>query len=161
MTRVMHFFLKLLSWFLPDRFCLRLMRRHIENLRHALAGTLTDEFLEILLAGMSLAFVLLRGFRRNLAGFSARYLFRTADGTVATGACFANGRMQILHKDDRAYNVAVTFKDPAALRRFLFSRDQDILASILANDVAVDGNLNYIYKFGFMARDLVHRLGVA
>jgi hypothetical protein len=31
----------------------------------------------------------------------------------------------------------------------------------LANEVAVDGNLNYIYKFGFMARDLVHRLGVA
>jgi hypothetical protein len=31
----------------------------------------------------------------------------------------------------------------------------------LANEVTVDANLNYIYKFGFMARDLVHRLGVA
>jgi hypothetical protein len=57
--------------------------------------------------------------------------------------------------------VAVTFKDPAALRRFLFSRDQDVLARILANEIAVDGNLNYVYKFGFMVRDLVHRLGVA
>ena len=42
----------------------------------------------------------------------------------------------------------------------MFSRDQDILNSLLANDVEVDGNLNYVYKFGFMARDLGHRLGV-
>jgi hypothetical protein len=45
------------------------------------------------------------------------------------------------------------------LRDFIFSRDQDILNSILANQVEVDGNLNYIYKFGFMARDLAKRVG--
>ena len=88
-------------------------------------------------------------------------MFRTADGAVAAGAHFGNGRMQVWHEEDNAYDVAITFQNPAALRRFLFSRDQDILASILANEVTVDGNLNHIYKFGFMARDLVHRLGVA
>jgi hypothetical protein len=161
MTRLKHFFLRLLAWFLPDRLRLRLMRRQIEDLRRALEGALTDRFLEILLAGMGLAFLLLRGFRRNLAGFSGKYLFRTADGTVAAGARFGDGRMQVLHEEDNSYDVAITFQNPAALRKFLFSRDQDILASILANEVTVDGNLNYIYKFGFMARDLVHRLGVA
>jgi hypothetical protein len=110
---------------------------------------------------MGLAFLLLRGFRRNLAGFSGRYLFRTGDGAVAAGARFANGHMQVLHEEDDSYDVAITFQNQAALRRFLFSRDQDILASILANEVTVDNNLNHIYKFGFMARDLVHRLGVA
>jgi len=161
MTRVKHFLFKLLSWFLPDRLARRLMRKEIEDLQRALEGTLTDKFLEILLGGMGLAFLLLRGFRRNLAGFSGRYLFRTADGTVAAGARFASGHMHVLHEADNAYDVAVTFKDPAALRKFLFSKDQDILASILVNEVSVDGNLNYIYKFGFMARDLVNRLGVA
>ena len=161
MTRLKHFFLRLLSWFLPDHLRVRLMRKQIEDLRRAFAGALTDKFLEILLGGMSLAFLLLRGFRRNLTGFSGEYLFRTADGAVAAEARFANGRMEVLHEADNAYDVAITFKDPAALRKFLFSRDQDILASILANEVSVDGNLNYIYKFGFMARDLVHRLGVA
>jgi hypothetical protein len=161
MTRLKHFFLRLLAWFLPDRLRLRLMRRQIEDQRRALEGALTDRFLEILLAGMGLAFLLLRGFRRNLAGFSGKYLFRTADGTVAAGARFGDGRMQVLHEEDNSYDVAITFQNPAALRKFLFSRDQDILASILANEVTVDGNLNYIYKFGFMARDLVHRLGVA
>jgi hypothetical protein len=56
--------------------------------------------------------------------------------------------------------VAVTFKDSAALLRFLFSHDQDILDSLLSNDVAVDGNVNYIYKFAFMARDLIGRLNL-
>jgi hypothetical protein len=161
MTRLKHFFLKLLSWFLPEHLRLRLMRRQIQDLRRALEGTLTDKFLEILLGGMCLAFLLLRGFRRNLVGFSGSYLFRTADGTVAAGARFANGRMEVRREEDKGYDVAITFKNPLALRKFLFSRDQDILASILANEVSVDGNLNYIYKFGFMARDLVHRLGVA
>jgi hypothetical protein len=161
MTRIKHFLLKLLAWVLPQRLRLRLMRRHIQDLRRTIEGELTDKFLEILLAGMSVAFILLRGFRRNLAGFTGDYLFRTADGAVAAGAHFANGRMEVLHKEFAAYSVAVTFKDPAALRRFLFSRDQDVLARILANEIAVDGNLNYVYKFGFMVRDLVHRLGVA
>jgi len=161
MTRIKHFFTRLLAALLPERLCLRLMRKQIEDLRRALEGFLTDKFLEVLLGGMSLAFLLLRSFRRNINGFEGAYLFRTADGQVAAGARFENGRMQVVTHDVPAYDVAVTFKDPAALRRFLFSRDQDILASILANDVSVDGNLNYIYKFGFLARALVSRLGVA
>jgi hypothetical protein len=55
--------------------------------------------------------------------------------------------------------VRVRFTDGAALRRFLFAEDQDILDSLLANEVELTGNLNYIYKFGFMARDLQRRLG--
>jgi len=161
MARCKHLFLGLLSRLLPHHLRLRLMGREIEHLRRALQGEEVDKFLEVLLGAMSLAFLLLRGFRGNLAGFSGTYLFRTADGAVTTGARFARGRMQVLRQDVSPYDVAVTFKDPAGLRRFLFSRDQDILASILANDVAVDGNLNFIFKFGFMARDLIGRLGVA
>jgi hypothetical protein len=161
MTGIKRFFLRLLTPLLPEWVGRRLMRRQIEDLRRALEGFLIDKFLEILLVGMSLAFVFLRSFRRNIRGFEGAYLFRTADGRVAAGACFESGRMQVVKRDVPAYDVAVTFKDPAALRRFLFSRDQDILASLLANDVTVDGNLNYIYKFGFLARDLVSRLGLA
>ena len=160
MTRIKHFFFKLLSWVLPDRLCVPLMRKQIEKLKGALEDVLTTALLEILLDGMSLAFVLLRGFRRNLAGFSGKYLFRTANDGVARGALFAS-RMQVLRGEFTDYDVAVTFKDSAALLRFLFSRDQDILDSLLANDVAVDGNVNFIYKFAFMARDLIGRLKLA
>jgi len=160
MNSFKHFIIRLLAPLLPDRWVRRLMRKEVEQLRGALEGTLIDKFLEILLGGMSLAFLFLGSYRRNIKGFSGAYLFRTADGKVAAGARFQDGRMHVLSTEFSAYDVAVTFNDPAALRRFLFSRDQDILASILANDVSVDGNLNFIYKFGFLARDLVSRLGV-
>ena len=65
-----------------------------------------------------------------------------------------------VREDIDDWNVRVTFKNPAALRDFLFSQNQDILDSILANTVEVDGNLNYIYKFGFMARDIRKRIGL-
>jgi hypothetical protein len=161
MTRIKHFFFKLLSWVLPDRLCVPLMRKQIEKLKGALEDVLATALLEILLDGMSLAFVLLRGFRRNLAGFSGKYLFRTANDGVARGALFASRRMQVLRGEFTDYDVAVTFKNSAGLLRFLFSRDQDILDSLLANDVAVDGNVNFIYKFAFMARDLIGRLKLA
>ena len=82
-----------------------------------------------------------------------------ADGAVEDYVVFQGDRMKIYDRVQDSWNVRVTFKDAAALRNFLFSRNQDIVDSILANAVTVDGNLNYIYKFGFMARDLLHRLG--
>ena len=56
------------------------------------------------------------------------------------------------------WDVKVTFQDSEALRDYLFSKDLDIIDSIAKNKVEVDGNLNYIYKFGFMANDLLGRL---
>lgn len=150
-----------LAALLPERWARGLMRKETDRLRGALEGQLIDKFLEALLAGMSMAFLVLGSYRRNIKGFKGAYLFRTAQGKVAAGARFENGRMDIVTGEVPAYDVAVTFNDPAALRRFLFSRDQDILASILANDVSVDGNLNYVYKFGFLARDLTGRLGLS
>ena len=57
-------------------------------------------------------------------------------------------------------DIKVEFADAGALNTFLFSKSQDILDSLLDNTVKVEGNVNFIFKFGFMARDLGHRLGV-
>ena len=155
MTRVKFFFLKLLAW-LPFGW---LRQKLACQLLRAIEGTLTDTTLEIMLWGMSLAYML-PCFRRNVAGFSAKYLFRTANDTVAVGAIFDNGHMRVVHNKFEDYDVAVTFADPAAIWRFLLLRDHDILASLLANEVSVDRNLNYILKFGFMVRELMHRLNL-
>ena len=68
--------------------------------------------------------------------------------------------MKVYVKQKNGWNVKVTFKDAPSLKQFLFSRNQDILDSLLTNTVEVDGNLNYLYKFGFMSRDLMRRLGI-
>ncbi len=131
-----------------------------KRIKDQIYGEVTDEFLELLLKGMDLAFFFSGGYRKNIEGFKGRYLFRTADNMVTASAIFQDGDMQVRENGIKDWDVMVTFKNAAALRSFLFSKDQDILNSILANEVEVDGNLNYIYKFGFLAKDLGRRLGV-
>jgi hypothetical protein len=144
----------------PERWLLGVFQRKVQALKDELEGKLTDKFVELLLYGMELAFILFAGYRRNLRGFRAAYVLRTADQRVAASALFGGGGMTVRREAVAAPNATITFKDSASLLRFLFSRDQDILASVLANDVEVDGNLNYVYKLGYMARDLERRLGL-
>lgn len=132
----------------------------LRDLRKELEGIATDKFIELLLMGLSLAFDLSKSFRKNIRNFEGRYLFRTTDNLVAASAVFKNGDMDVPDKTIDDWDTRISFKDVAALRDFIFSKDQDILDSILANKVEVDGNLNYVYKFGFMARDLSRRLGI-
>ena len=149
-----------LSRLLPENASTALARRCSRPLIGELTGELTDRFLELLLKGMDLAFCLSCSYRENIRGFSGRYLFRTGDGRVGASAVFGNGRMDVREEAIPDWTVRVTFRDPGALRTFLFSRNQDILDSLLKNDVDVDGNLNYLFRFGFLARDLLRRLGV-
>ena len=137
-----------------------LIKRWSKDLTNQISGKVTDKFLELLLKGMDLAFYLSKGYRKNIKDFSARYVFRTSDQLVGVTTDFRDGDMRIHEEADDDWNARITFKSAAALRSFIFSKDQDILNSLLKNEVEVDGNLNYIYKFGFMARDLAHKLGV-
>ncbi len=144
----------------PDKAGLFITRLLSKSLIEELYGKVTDKFLELLLQGMDLAFCLSKGYRKNIKNFKGRYLFRTVDNNVAASAIFRDGDMKVYDEVIDEWDSRVTFKDAAALMAFIFSRDQDILDSLLKNEVEVDGNLNYIYKFGFMARDLSKRIGV-
>jgi hypothetical protein len=152
--------LRPIPFLFSERAGLFVTRLWSKSLREELYGKVTDKFLELLLHGMDLAFCLSRGYRKNIKDFKGRYNFRTADNTVVASATFRNGNMEIHDEAIDDWDTRVTFKDAPALMAFIFSKDQDILDSLLKNEVEVDGNLNYIYKFGFMARDLGHRLGV-
>jgi len=159
-TKLKRIVLRPIPYLLPDTIGNFITRLLLRKLRKELVGKATDIFLELLLRGMDLAFYLSKGYRKNIKDFEGRYLFTTADDVVAAAATFEHGDMEVHKEAIDDWDVRVTFKDAGALNAFLFSRDQDILDSLLANDVELDGNLNYIYKFGFMARDLGRRLGV-
>jgi hypothetical protein len=142
--------------------CRCLLRWRVSNkLRGPLDADLTNAFLEVLLGGMEVSFYLLADYRRNIAGFQGSYVFCTKDNRVAQSVLFSDGSMTLFPNEQlNRYDVRVVFKDAAALRSFLLSRDQDILQSVLNNDVSVEGNLTYIYRFGFLARELLPDLGV-
>lgn len=153
--------LSALSFLLSDGLAQRVSklftRRFVEQVR----TSATDDFLELLLKAMNLAFCLSRAYRRELRDFAAKYVFATSDGKVGATARFYDGHMHVDEEPSEDFTVRVRFKDANALRRFLFGKKQDILASVLANEVKVEGNINYVYKFGFMARELERHLGVA
>ena len=120
-----------------------------------------DKALNVLLNGMALAFWLSRSYRENIRGFTARYAFQTGDGKVEETASFANQRMEVPASGRvTAEQVTVKFRNATAFRRFLVQ--QDIMNALMANDITVEGNLNYTWRFMWLAKDLVYRLtGVA
>lgn len=154
--------LRALSYVFSDGLSKRLSRVFSRKLVEQIRTRTTDDFLGMLLRGMDLAFALSRSYRKNnLERFRARYVFATSDGKVGATAQFEDGDMKIFDGAADDFTVRVRFKDAASLRRFLFAEKQDVLDSLLNNEVELDGNVNYIYKFGYMARDLERRLGFA
>lgn len=154
------------------RFFLRMMRRFFsprmkafvawlltKRVTRRIYGYATDRTLEFLLASIDLCFFLWDDYRENIKDFQGRYVFRTSGGLVEASAVFADGDMEYDTKAIEEYDVRITFDDPAAVQKFLLSKNQDILEQILNNTVKIEGNLNYIYRFGFLLRDLEHRLG--
>jgi hypothetical protein len=144
------------------------------ELIESLSETIADWTLENLLKAMSLAFQVsnafpavllgLQGYHANIEGFDAVYAFATDDGDVQASAIFKGGEMTIETTTPDQWDppqrrdIRVNFKDVDALWKLLFSGGEDIIDSVLANDVQVYGNLNYLFKFGFMAKDLKGRL---
>ncbi len=115
---------------------------------------LADGFLEMLLDTMCLAFLFDPRFRRNIEGFRGRYLFKSKDGAIAAGAIFSQGHLTVSRAAISDPNVAVTFRDEKALMNFLLAPKPDILGAVLRQDVVLEGNLNYLYKFAYMAKRL-------
>jgi hypothetical protein len=129
-------------------------RRAREKFMNVLKSEFAEEFLEALLTLMSLVFFLNKDFRRNIKNFNGRYLFKSRDNEITVAAVFRNNQMRVYEKAIDRTNVTVTFRNAKALMNYLLSPKPDILGSILRQDVVIDGNFNYLYKFAYMAKHL-------
>jgi hypothetical protein len=102
-------------------------------------------------------------FRRNIDGFTGRYQFRNADESFTVAALFTGKGLKVkkgLIKDE---DVSVIFKNDKSLEtlmKFLLTRDPDILKLILNNEVKVEGNMNYMFRFLYIAKQLKAKLPV-
>jgi hypothetical protein len=141
------------------------------QLLDSLSGTIADWALEDLLQVMKHAFELsddvilapivgLEGYSANIREFNAVYGFESKDASVQATAVFKNNKMEVKEDGPETWDMKVMFTDARAFWNFIFSGGQDIVQSILDNEVEAYGNLNHLYKFGFMARDLKERLGL-
>jgi len=119
-----------------------------------LESELAEEFLKLLLKLMGLIFLLNSDYRRNIKNFHGRYLFQSRDKHITVAAIFKKNRLKVSEKIIDNTHVTVNFKDSKALMNYLLSPKPDILGSILRQEVTIDGNLNYLYKFAYMAKHL-------
>ncbi|CAD7775080.1 MAG: hypothetical protein KIIPBIDF_00638 [Candidatus Methanoperedenaceae archaeon GB50] len=130
----------------------------LEKAGEKFLNTLEDEaaetFLEVLLLFMKLKFMFDPSYRKNIENFKGRYQFRSRDGRITVLVELDNGKMDIKETLSEDVDVTVIFKDGRSLMNFLLSRNKDILRGLLNNEINVNGNLNYIYKFAFMANHL-------
>lgn len=126
------------------------MQRFLESIESETA----EEFLELLLHLMQLVFAFDHGYRKNIEGFNASYCFRSRDKGITVSVAFADGDMEVREEEAASPNITVNFMDGRALMGFLLTPKPDILGSMLRQEVQLDGNLNYLYKFAFMAKRL-------
>lgn len=113
-----------------------------------------EEFLELLLKLMSLAFKVDKDFRKNIDGFRGRYQFKSLDNSVTMAALFTGEELEVKEGLIPDVNVTVIFKNSKALMNYLLSADRDILKLLLNNEVVIRGNANYVFKFAYMANHL-------
>ena len=127
-----------------------------DKFHKCLQSDAADGFLAIVLDLMALVLLVDPIYRRNIHGFDARYLFKTQDGKVAVSALFHCDLMEVVPREmpGPAPNITIKFRDAKALMGFLLARNPDILGAMLHQDVVLEGNLNYLYKFAYMARHL-------
>lgn len=142
-----------MSWFLNifrKWWRRRVERRFVECLESEAA----EEFLELLLKLMSLAFKIEKDFRRNIEGFRGQYQFRSVDNSVTVAALFDGKGLKVKERLIPDADVTVIFKDGKSLLNYLLATDRDILRLVLNNEVVLKGNVNYVLKFGYMANHL-------
>lgn len=129
-------------------------KRVQKRFRDCVESEFAEEFLELLLKLMGLVFFLNKDFRRNIKNFNGRYLFRSRDDKITVAAVFRDNKLKVSEKKIDNTNVTVTFRNSKALMNYLLSPKPDILGSILKQDVTIDGNFNYLYKFAYMSKHL-------
>lgn len=135
----------------------------VERIREPLVNLnpeLVENFLWLLMNVMSLWLWLDRDYHDNIEGFKGKYLFRSRDKRISIRAVFKRTwlfRYEYLDVDMGTVDnpdIEIVFKDSGAVMNLLISPKMDILGSLLRNDVTFSGNINYIFKLGFMATQL-------
>lgn len=145
---------------MPDTILTRILSPNLkarglgEQFRRCLESDFAEGFLHILLNLMSAVFLLSSDFRRNIKDFSGRYVFKSRDNSIQTSVVFDAGQMSVKGYIIDNPNVTVVFRNSGALMNLLLSPKPDILGSVLRQDVVIDGNFNYLYKFAHMATRL-------
>lgn len=146
--------------FIPNLFRRLILKKAADKMASCIESEFMEEFLDILLHMMSLLLFIDHCFRKNIKNFNARYTFKSQDDTIKVSAIFKGGKMKVIEKELPDTNITIIFKDGRALWEFLMSGNPDVFSFILDNKLSYQGNLNYVMKFGYMAKRMQLMFGL-
>jgi len=127
------------------------LRKHKRQLVECLKQDLIEDVLKALLRFMSLAVILDKDLAKHVHDFKANYLFKSKNARITVSAEFKGGRMKVREKEIPDPTTTVVFDENMRFANLLPPNQPDVLDLMLAQRVVVDGNLNYFYKFAYMA----------
>jgi hypothetical protein len=162
---LLNLLISVLSKILPDKLLNWLFRRWHGRWFDRLDAEVSDEVLEGLLCAMEWGFRLFPGWREHIQGFRGTIVFIAKSpsngkpGVQAT-AIFDGRHMTVSRKAVSSPTAEVVFATPFALFSFILSRSHDIVDALLANAVETKGNLNYVYRFGFLVMEMTRWLRI-
>ncbi len=131
-----------------------ILKSAMKNFQDCITSEFAEDFLQLLLGLMSVVFMFNDEYLKNIEGFNGRYQFKSKDGCITVAALFGDNRLEVREEEITNPDITVLFKDGKALMGYLLTPKPDILGSMLRQEVSLDGNLNYLYKFAFMAKRL-------
>jgi hypothetical protein len=99
-------------------------------------------------------------YQRNLKHYTGSCKLRTADDRIRLGLSCKNGICQINNRKKNDWDVVVTVGDEDHFAEFILSQDPDILKEVIRDNISVCGNVNHLYKWGYLLQDLGSRVGV-
>lgn len=160
LTYLRNFLITLFSYVLSKKRIARLFRHWHGRHFNSLDENVSDTTLEGLLGAMELGIRLFPDWRARVQGFQGTIVFaaKSAENPklepVQATAIFDGKGMTFLHTGTDTFSAKVTFSDPMALFSFILSREHDIVEGLLKNAVETKGNLNYVYRFGFVVMEM-------
>ena len=144
----------------------RRIRRYFarKNFLKLLEDEVAEEFLQVLIKLLRYSAYLDSYLRKSMKNFNGLIQFRSKDNEIRVVAEFKKGRLKDkeLKPNEQLKKIPtaeVVFKNAEAVRNFLLPKGgiagrRDVLRSLLRNEVKLEGNYNYIYRFGFLATHL-------
>jgi hypothetical protein len=150
------------QWQPPE--ALQIWENEVKKFLDTLEAETAENILEGLLLLMKTRFlidpiIIGSDYLHNLDNFDARYLFRSKSGEISVLVEFHDRQMDWEESLSQDVNAILEFKDGQALVNYLINyvilQNRDCLQSMLNNKIRVSGNLNYLYKFLFMANHML------
>ncbi|MCD4831539.1 MAG: pentapeptide repeat-containing protein [Anaerohalosphaeraceae bacterium] len=132
----------------------RLKRIQNDFLRSLESEFAEEQFLKLLKLMMLVIRLNPADFRKNIENFTGRYLFKSRDNHITVSVVFQDNYLKVQERLIVNPDVSIIFKNERSLIDSLLAPNPDILGSLLREDITYDGNINYVYKFSYMAKRL-------